>query len=141
MKVVDNTKEVSEDIRQRAIVLVTRMALMTQTEIKLRAPVGKVAGGNLRHTIRTQVLESAADTKVTARVGSTTFYAPFVEFGTGEYHEFGKGRQGGWSYKGPDDEWRFTRGNKPLRFFRNGFDALVKSGTLDRMIREFYKKK
>lgn len=138
MKMIDNSKEVSKDIHQRAVVLVTRMALMAQTEIKLRAPVGKVAGGNLRHTIRTQVLESG--TKVTARVGSTTFYAPFVEFGTGEYHELGKGRKGGWSYKGPDGKWRFTRGNKPLRFFRNGFDALVKSGKLDRMIREFYKK-
>lgn len=73
---------------------------------------------NLKNSITAEVDE----TGLVARIGTPVEYAPYVEFGTGEFAEGGNGRKGGWVYdyqggkgeKGP----RFTLGSKPNPFLR-----------------------
>lgn len=50
-------------------------------------------------------------------IGTNVDYAPYVEFGTGEYAENG-GRKGGWFYVDDNGVGHFTRGRKPKPFLR-----------------------
>ncbi len=94
--------------------------LTVASEIVVSAAIEKcpVDTGNLRGSITAEVDENA----LVARVGTPVEYAPYIEFGTGEYAENGDGRKGGWFYeydgnKGEKGK-RFTRGSKPQPFLR-----------------------
>lgn len=54
-------------------------------------------------------------------VGTNAKYAVFVEFGTGEFAENGKGRKGGWVYQSEDGKWYFTYGQAPQPYLRPAF--------------------
>ncbi len=89
-------------------------------EIVVSAAIEKcpVDTGNLRGSITAEVDETA----LVARIGTPVEYAPYIEFGTGEFAENGDGRKGGWFYeydgnKGEKGK-RFTFGNKPQPFLR-----------------------
>lgn len=47
-----------------------------------------------------------------------TWYAEFLEFGTGVYNEDGNGRQTPWKYKDRAGNWHTTEGMKPDPFIR-----------------------
>lgn len=89
-------------------------------EIVVSAAIQKcpVDTGNLRGSINSEVDEG----KLSVKIGTPVEYAPYIEFGTGEYAENGEGRKGGWffEYDGNKGEKgkRFTRGNKPQPFLR-----------------------
>ncbi|MCK9592313.1 MAG: HK97 gp10 family phage protein [Methanoregula sp.] len=59
--------------------------------------------GNLRASINTQeVMESG---KSLIKTGTTVFYAPYIEFGTGVYAENGNGRKTPWLWKVQSPKW------------------------------------
>jgi hypothetical protein len=51
-------------------------------------------------------------TEVVDEIGPETEYAPYLEYGTGEYAAAGDGRKGGWVYKGRNG-FVFTLGMRP----------------------------
>lgn len=118
-KVIDNSGKVKAELNAEMVKKITEACLVAQGGIKTVTPVGKIAGGELRDSIDIKVNHDGA--KVIGQVGTPLIYAPYVEFGTGEYAENGSGRKGGWAYKSPDGKWYFTRGMTPRRFMRNGF--------------------
>lgn len=94
---------------------------------KLLVPVDT---GNLRQSITHKVDEQ----DLSVIIGTDVEYAPYMEFGTGEYAENGQGRKGGWFYvtdkpvvagwlkslgKLKDGRYLyFTYGSKPQPFLR-----------------------
>lgn len=70
--------------------------------------------GNLRGSINFQVNEN----ELYVRIGTPVEYAPYIEFGTGEFAEGGNGRKGGWFFTDDKGEKHFTYGNKPQPFLR-----------------------
>lgn len=111
-----NTKKAFEQIREGLALNTTKACMVVQGQAKLLAPVGT---GELRDKIGWQ-LKKESDT-ITGQVGSPEMYAPYVEFGTGEFAENGQGRKGGWSYKTPDGKWHSTKGSRPIPFLRPAF--------------------
>ncbi len=84
-------------------------------EIVVSAAIQKcpVDTGNLRGSINSEVNEG----KLSVKIGTPVEYAPYIEFGTGEYAENGEGRKGGWFETGTKGK-RFTRGMKAQPFLR-----------------------
>jgi HK97 gp10 family phage protein len=69
--------------------------------------------GNLRGSITHKVDEL----ELSCRIGTNVEYAPYLEFGTGEYNESGKGE--GWFTVTKDGEkGNFVLGQKPQPFLR-----------------------
>lgn len=102
-------------VRQK---LVDKLTLAGEVVASAAIQLCPVDTGNLRGSITSEVDE----TQLVARIGTPVEYAPYIEFGTGEYAENGEGRKGGWffEYDGNKGEKgkRFTRGNKPQPFLR-----------------------
>lgn len=63
-------------------------------------------------------ITEASDTKVVDEVGPETNYGPYLEYGTGEFAENGKGRKGGWFYVDSKGIGHFTLGMKPRPYVR-----------------------
>lgn len=102
-------------IRQK---LVDKLTLASEIVVSAAIEKCPVDTGNLRGSITAEIDENA----LVARVGTPVEYAPYIEFGTGEYAENGDGRKGGWFYeydgnKGEKGK-RFTLGSKPQPFLR-----------------------
>jgi len=62
-------------------------------------------------------IEEMSVKKIVDEIGPETHYAPYLEYGTGEFAESGKGRKGGWMYK-DEKGWHFTLGMRPRPFVR-----------------------
>jgi len=74
-----------------------------------------VDDGNLRDSIEVKYFNKGLSARVT--VGS--FYAVFLEFGTGIYAAGGDGRKDPWVYYSDKlNRFVFTRGIRPQPFFR-----------------------
>ena len=67
-------------------------------------------------------------------IGNSAGHAPYIEFGTGEYAENGKGRKGGWVYKDPKTNkvW-FTFGMRARPIMRTVMES--NKNNLDRFFR------
>ena len=105
--------------------------------------------GELKGSINHQVDEN----ELCVRVGTNVEYAPYVEFGTGEYAENGQGRKGGWFYVTDrpvvagwlrplgitkDGKYLyFTYGSKPQPYLRPAL--LENKGNIDRIFKEKFK--
>lgn len=107
-------------IKQRVVDKLTLAGEIVVSDAKAKCATdgGPFDTGNLAGSI---ICEVDAST-LAARIGTPVEYAPFVEFGTGEFAEGGNGRKGGWIYdyqgnKGPKG-LRFTLGSKPKPFLR-----------------------
>lgn len=114
MKTQWNTPDL-QLIRQR---LMDKLTLASEVVVSAAIEKCPVDTGNLRGSITAEVDENT----LVARIGTAVEYAPYIEFGTGEYAENGDGRKGGWFYeydgnKGEKGK-RFTRGSKPHPFLR-----------------------
>lgn len=81
-----------------------------KTHQKLKCPVDL---GALRASIAEEFKKGDAIASI--EIGPSMDYAPYVEFGTGEFALNGRGRKGGWVYKGRHG-FRFTLGNRPQPF-------------------------
>ncbi len=102
-------------IKQRVVDKLTLAGEMVASSAIEKSPVDL---GNLRGSITAEVDES----QLSVKIGTPVEYAPYVEFGTGEFAEGGEGRKGGWfyDYQGGKGEKgaRFTLGMKPYPFLR-----------------------
>lgn len=115
----DNCELFKAALSEAAVRGVTAACLIVESQAKLLAPV---ASGFMRDmTIDYKVSEK--DTEVEGQVGSSAEYAPFVEYGTGEFAENSEGRKGGWAYVDEEGKGHFTLGNKPQPFLRPAFRA------------------
>ncbi len=114
MKTDWNTADL-QAIKQK---LVDKLTLAGEIVVSAAIQKCPVDTGNLRGSITSEVNER----DLSVRIGTPVEYAPYIEFGTGEYAENGEGRKGGWffEYDGNKGEKgkRFTRGNKPQPFLR-----------------------
>lgn len=87
-----------------------KVGAFLQGRAKLLAPT---KNGQLRQSIEHD------ETDNSTQVGTNKSYAPYVEFGTGQHAEDGKGRAGGWWYfDEKEKEFIFTKGQKPQPFLR-----------------------
>ena len=116
-KFEDNSKKIKKHLGTVSEEAMEAAALMIEAQAKALAPVGN--SGELRDKIDHVVKN--VDGVVIGQVGSPLDYAPYVEYGTGEFAENGAGRKGGWSYQAPSGEWFFTWGNEPQPFLRPAF--------------------
>ena len=114
MKFVDNSKAAKRELERAAIRGLTKAAMLVESQAVLLVPVNT---GGLRGSIGYQVNES----ELVAYVGTNCEYAIYVEFGVGEFAENGNGRKGGWLYKTPNGEVRFTYGMPPQPYLRPAF--------------------
>ena len=114
MKFVDNSKAVKRELERAAIRGLIKASLLVEGQAVLLAPVDK---GGLRDSIGYKVDES----ELVAYIGTNCEYAIYVEFGVGEFAENGNGRKGGWVYKTPNGEVRFTYGMPPQPYLRPAF--------------------
>lgn len=116
-KFEDNSKKakkhlgaVSEEAMEAAVLFIEGQA----------KPLAPVSSGELRDKIDHSV-KRGDDDVVIGKVGSPLDYAPYVEYGTGEFAENGKGRKGGWGYTDEEGTEHWTRGSKPQSFLRPAF--------------------
>ena len=114
MKFVDNSEAVKRELERAAIRGLIKASLLVESQAALLVPVDT---GALRNSIGYKVNES----ELAAYIGTNCEYAIYVEFGTGEFAENGNGRKGGWLYKTPNGEVRFTYGMPPQPYLRPAF--------------------
>jgi HK97 gp10 family phage protein len=106
-----NDKAILAAVRQRVIDKLEAAGKFVEDSSKLLVAVDT---GNLRGSITHQVDE----VELSCRVGTNVEYAPYIEFGTGEFAENSKGRKGGWFFTDAEGKTYFTLGNKPQPFLR-----------------------
>lgn len=102
---------VLESIKRKIVDRLTVAGQFVRDSAVLLVPVDT---GNLRGSINFQVNEN----ELYVRIGTPVEYAPYIEFGTGEFAEGGNGRKGGWFFTDDKGEKHFTFGNKPQPFLR-----------------------
>jgi len=73
--------------------VITKAVIIIEGKAKDKCPV---MYGRLHTSITHEVKSSGKNH--TGRVGTNVEYAPFVEFGTGKYEKYGKGRTTPWVY-------------------------------------------
>jgi phage gpG-like protein len=72
-------KEAPNVITQQVQKIINESVITIENNARARAPLGKVNGGKLKGSIYSTPFNMNAG----ARVGSSVYYSPFVEFGTG----------------------------------------------------------
>lgn len=115
-KFTDNSDEVMKQLLDCSEEAMEAACLIVEAQAKALAAV---SSGELRDKIDHTVKKENG--KIIGKVGSPMFYAPYVEYGTGEFAENGAGRKGGWNYQDSSGEWFFTWGNEPQPFLRPAF--------------------
>lgn len=106
-----NDKAILAAVRKRLIDKLDVAGKFVEDSAKLLVAVDT---GNLRGSITHKVDE----VELSCRIGTNVEYAPYLEFGTGEFAENGQGRKGGWFFRGADGKTHFTLGNQPQPFLR-----------------------
>lgn len=114
MPLKDNSEQGKKALRAATIEWLFQACMMVQGQAVMLAPVGYT--GMLRDSIDYRVSEG----ELTGYVGTNVQYAVFVEFGTGEFAENGRGRKGGWIYPS-NGEFYFTYGQSPQPYLRPAF--------------------
>lgn len=110
----DNSSAGKEALNKATIAWLFQACILVEGQAVLLAPVSTA---RLRSSIDYVVDEK----ELTGYVGTNVEYAVYVEFGTGEFAENGRGRKGGWVYKDPSGEWFFTWGQTPQPYLRPAF--------------------
>lgn len=110
----DNSSQAKQAINQATIRWLLSACMLVQGQAVLLAAVQTA---RLKGSIDYVVDEN----ELTAYVGTNVEYAVYVEFGTGEFAENGRGRKGGWVYQDPSGEWFFTWGQAPQPYLRPAF--------------------
>jgi HK97 gp10 family phage protein len=117
-----------------------RAMLRVEAGAKQRCPVGlypndpDAHGGNLRNSIHTKTIKESNQTRI--QTGTPVFYAPFVEYGTGQRGaSAGYDVPDGWTY-GPRAGMRGTPYLRPA--WDDNKKTIVKD--LERAVREELKK-
>ena len=114
MTFIDNRNQGKEALSKATLKYLFQACILVEGQAVLLAPVKY---GRLRDSIDYYVDEK----ELVGYVGTDVEYAIYVEFGTGEHAENGRGRKGGWVYMSPDGEFHFTTGMEPQPYLRPSF--------------------
>lgn len=114
MTFIDNSQQGKDAINKATLQFLFKACILVEGQAVLLAPVGT---SRLRDSIDYHVDEK----ELIGYVGTNVEYAVYVEFGTGEFAENGRGRKGGWVYQDPSGEWFFTWGQEPQPYLRPAF--------------------
>lgn len=117
-----------EDISQQGTIVIT-MRQRKEVAVDTRETQSSIA---------TEITKDGADKFIT-ETGPNTPWAPYLEYGTGEYAEKGDGRKGGWFYVDRKGQWHFTLGMHPQPFVRPSVDKNP-MGIITPIINEFKRK-
>lgn len=120
-----NDKVAVQVLRRIIIARLEVVGKFVEDSAKLLVPVDT---GNLRGSITHKVDEQ----ELSVIIGTNVEYAPWIEFGTGEFAENGQGRKGGWFFTDSKGKTWFTKGNKPQPFLRPAI--LENKATIKRML-------
>lgn len=108
---------------------------------------GHIDTGNLINSIHTSGETNDAEISVYVDIDAVsengTWYAEFLEFGTGIYNERGNGRQTPWKYKDRHGVWHTTQGMQADPFIRPAVAAHIgelEEGVQEEMSLERYKR-
>lgn len=110
----DHSQDGKDAIQRATVRWLLEACILVQGQAILLAPTQTA---RLKGSIDYQVDEG----ELVGYVGTNVEYAIYVEFGTGEFAENGRGRKGGWVYKDPSGEWFFTWGQEPQPYLRPAF--------------------
>lgn len=110
----DNSQQGIEAIKAATVEWLFQACILVEGQAVMLAPVDTA---RLRNSIDYIVDER----ELIGYVGTNVEYAIYLEFGTGEFAENGRGRRGGWVYKDPSGEWHFTYGQPPQPYLRPAF--------------------
>lgn len=110
----DHSQGAKDAIQQATVRWLFEACILVQGQAILLAPTQTA---RLKGSIDYQVDEG----ELVGYVGTNVEYAIYVEFGTGEFAENGRGRKGGWVYQDPSGEWFFTWGQEPQPYLRPAF--------------------
>ncbi|BDR75271.1 HK97-gp10 family putative phage morphogenesis protein [Clostridium tetani] len=110
----DNSRACKNAIKRANVKWLKAAALLIQSQAKALAPVDT---SNLKTSIDHKIQVS----KLEAYIGTNCDYAIYVEFGTGEFAENGRGRKGGWVYTNGEGKTIFTKGSKPKPYLRPAY--------------------
>ena len=108
----DNSKEIIEAIQQATVRAMEKCGLTAEGYAKKLSPVDT---GNLRNSITHTVDEE----EPAAYIGSDSFYASYVELGTGKY--VSGGRPTPWVYQDEKGNWHRTNGQKAQPYLKPAF--------------------
>ena len=108
----DYSPEVLKAFDEAAIRALERCGLQAEGYAKDLCPVNT---GNLRNSISHKVIDS----EPAAYIGTNTSYAPYVEFGTGQYSTVGGGTtKTHWVYFGDDGKAHIGKPMKPQAYLK-----------------------
>lgn len=110
----DNSRQAKAALNRATVQWLFQACILVEGQAVALAPV-KTA--RLKQSIDYVVDEK----ELIGYVGTSVEYAIYVEFGTGEFAENGRGRKGGWVYQDPSGEWFFTWGQEPQPYLRPAF--------------------
>lgn len=110
----DHSQDGKDAIQRATVRWLLESCILVQGQAILLAPTNTA---RLKGSIDYQVDEG----ELVGYVGSNVEYAIYVEFGTGEFAENGRGRKGGWVYQDSSGEWFFTWGQEPQPYLRPAF--------------------
>lgn len=110
----DNSVQAKEKLKAATVRWLFEACMLVEGQAVLLAPVQTA---RLKNSIDYIVDQD----EMVGYVGTNVEYAVYVEFGTGEFAENGRGRKGGWVYKDPSGEWFFTWGQEPQPYLRPAF--------------------
>lgn len=110
----DKSQDGKDAISKATIKWLFQACILVEGQAIALVPVDK---GRLKKSLTYEVDEQ----ELIGYVGTNVEYAVYVEFGTGEFAENGKGRKGGWIYEDESGEVHFTWGQKPQPYLRPAF--------------------
>jgi len=78
--VKDYTKEVLSEVKANGAAFVARYCTEFRSKAVVLAPVGKIAGGNLRNSIKIELYNEGG--QAVGEIAPLASYAPYLEYGT-----------------------------------------------------------
>lgn len=112
MRFEDHSEEVLQAFDEACLRALERCGNQAEGYAKDLAPVDT---GALRNSISHKVVPS----EPAAYIGTNLEYAPYVEFGTGQYSTTGGGTpKSKWAYMGDDGKWHIGKPMKPQPYLK-----------------------
>ena len=117
----DNSGEVLRELERITAKTLEELGLIAEGYAKINTPVGTpesthVEGYGPGGTLRNSIAHASKDD--VAYIGTNTYYAPYVELGTGLHAEGGKGRKAPWVWIDKNGKPHKTYGMKPRHFLK-----------------------
>ncbi len=117
----DNSGEVLKELERITAKTLEELGLIAEGYAKINAPVGTpestgVEGYGPGGTLRQSIAHASKDG--VAYIGTNTYYAPYVELGTGIHADEGKGRKTPWVWIDKNGKPHKTNGMKPRHFLK-----------------------